>query len=234
MKIFELILQPISFHYLENFYSELKIKDIEKSEYERGFVDKILKDIKDEDTRKKLLVQFYSNQKGNKLTLISFLARKKIKTPGFMEELEKNYGVLLNCSDFMKEIKTTIDTINSYTELYKFIECDIIGEQSEYDYIIKKYQIARLKRYIRAVYDEDNPKPERKKFFNSKENDSEEWERIGSKRSKDEDDEDSYHNNNYYNYRGNYNNNYRGRGRGRGGRVGRGGRGFNRGFKKFN
>ena len=234
MKIFELILQPISFHYLENFYSELKIKDIEKSEYERGFVDKILKDIKDEDTRKKLLVQFYSNQKGNKLTLISFLARKKIKTPGFMEELEKNYGVLLNCSDFMKEIKTTIDTINSYTELYKFIECDIIGEQSEYDYIIKKYQIARLKRYIRAVYDEDNPKPERKKFFNSKENDSEEWERIGSKRSKDEDDEDSYHNNNYYNYRGNYNNNYRGRGRGRGGRAGRGGRGFNRGFKKFN
>ena len=234
MKIFELILQPISFHYLENFYSELKIKDIEKSEYERGFVDKILKDIKDEDTRKKLLVQFYSNQKGNKLTLISFLARKKIKTPGFMEELEKNYGVLLNCSDFMKEIKTTIDTINSYTELYKFIECDIIGEQSEYDYIIKKYQIARLKRYIRAVYDEDNPKPERNKFFNSKEIDSEEWERIGSKRSKDEDDEDSYHNNNYYNYRGNYNNNYRGRGRGRGGRVGRGGRGFNRGFKKFN
>ena len=234
MKIFELILQPISFHYLENFYSELKIKDIEKSEYERGFVDKILKDIKDEDTRKKLLMQFYSNQKGNKLTLISFLARKKIKTPGFMEELEKNYGVLLNCSDFMKEIKTTIDTINSYTELYKFIECDIIGEQSEYDYIIKKYQIARLKRYIRAVYDEDNPKPERKKFFNSKENDSEEWERIGSKRSKDEDDEDSYQNNNYYNYRGNYNNNYRGRGRGRGGRVGRGGRGFNRGFKKFN
>ena len=236
MKIFELILQPISFHYLENFYSELKIKDIEKSEYERGFVDKILKDIKDEDTRKKLLVQFYSNQKGNKLTLISFLARKKIKTPGFMEELEKNYGVLLNCSDFMKEIKTTIDTINSYTELYKFIECDIIGEQSEYDYIIKKYQIARLKRYIRAVYDEDNPKPERKKFFNSKENDSEEWERIGSKRSKDEDDEDSYrnNNNNYYNYRGNYNNNYRGRGRGRGGRAGRGGRGFNRGFKKFN
>ena len=234
MKIFELILQPISFHYLENFYSELKIKDIEKSEYERGFVDKILKDIKDEDTRKKLLVQFYSNQKGNKLTLISFLARKKIKTPGFMEELEKNYGVLLNCSDFIKEIKTTIDTINSYTELYKFIECDIIGEQSEYDYIIKKYQIARLKRYIRAVYDEDNPKPERKKFFNSKENDSEEWERIGSKRSKDEDDEDSYHNNNYYNYRGNYNNNYRGRGRGRGGRAGRGGRGFNRGFKKFN
>ena len=235
MKIFELILQPISFHYLENFYSELKIKDIEKSEYERGFVDKILKDIKDEDTRNKLLVQFYSNQKGNKLTLISFLARKKIKTPGFMEELEKNYGVLLNCSDFMKEIKTTIDTINSYTELYKFIECDIIGEQSEYDYIIKKYQIARLKRYIRAVYDEDNPKPERKKFFNSKENDSEEWERIGSKRSKDEDDEDSSHNNNnYYNYRGNYNNNYRGRGRGTRGRVGRGGRGFNRGFKKFN
>ena len=31
-----------------------------------------------------------------------------------MEELEKNYGVLLNCSDFMKEIKTTIENVKSY------------------------------------------------------------------------------------------------------------------------
>ena len=237
IKIFELIIGEKSFNYLENFYPELKIKDIEKSEYERGFVDKILKDIKDEAIRKKLLVQFYNNQKGNKLTLISFLARKKIKTPGFMEELEKNYGVLLNCSDFMKEIKTTIENVKSYTELYKFIDCDIIGNQSEYDYIIKKYQIAKLKRYIRAIYDEDNPKPERKKYFNKEKEDDEEWETIRSKNSKEneEDDEEYYYNNynnNYYNnYRGNYGN-YRGRGRGS--RGGRGGRGFKRGFKKFN
>ena len=40
----------------------------------------ILKDINDENIKKKLLTQFFENQKGNKLTLISFLARKKIKT----------------------------------------------------------------------------------------------------------------------------------------------------------
>ena len=154
-----------------------------------------------------------------------------------MEELEKNYGVLLNCSDFMKEIKTTIENVKSYTELYKFIDCDIIGNQSEYDYIIKKYQIAKLKRYIRAIYDEDNPKPERKKYFNKDKEDDEEWETIRSKNSKEnEEDEEEYYynnyNNNYYNnYRGNYGN-YRGRGRGS--RGGRGGRGFKRGFKKFN
>ena len=249
-KIFELINDKIYFSNFSKFFDEQKLKDIEKSEYDRGYADLILKDIHDENIKNKLLTQFFNNQKGNKLTLISFLARKKIKTPGFMEELEKNYGVLLNCSDFMKEIKTTIEEVKSYKELYKFIDCDIIGNQTEYDYIIKKYKIAKKKRYIRVVYDEDHPKPVKKGTFNKEndkkdkdeDSDDEEWETVGKKKGKDDEDADEeeddyyYNNNNYknnyhrnnnnYNYRGNYNN-YRGRGRG-----GRG-RGYNRGYRNY-
>ena len=241
--IFNYITERISYNTFVNIYPELKMKDIEKPEYDRGWADKILRDIKNEEIKKKLLTQFFNNQKGNKLTLISFLARKKIKTPGFMEELEKNYGVLLNCSDFMKEIKTTIENVKSYKELYKFIDCDLIGYLNEYEYIIRKYQIAKKKRYIRVVYDADNPKPEKKKYFNKEKNaydgnsedEVDEWETVGKKKSKeiDKDDDYYYHNNNYnHKYRGHYNNNYRGRGN-RGGRGERGGRGFRRGFRKF-
>ena len=229
-EIFELLKDKLMTYKLEKLYPEEKIKELEKSEYDKGFADEILKNIKDENVQKKLLNLFFNNQRGNKLLLISYLTRKKIKTPGFMEELEKNYGVLLNCSDYLKEIKTTIESINSYKELYKFIDCDIIGEQSEFDYIIKKYQIAKKKRYIKVYYDEDHPKPEKKKFYNKgkdlsksnndvENNDGEgEWETVGSKKNDDYNDDNNnyYNNNNYYhnNYQYHRGNNYhRGRGR---------------------
>ena len=231
-EIFELLKDKLMTYKLEKLYPEEKIKELEKSEYDKGFADEILKCIKDENVQKKLLNLFFNNQRGNKLLLISYLTRKKIKTPGFMDELEKNYGVLLNCSDYLKEIKSTIESINSYKELYKFIDCDLIGEQSEFDYIIKKYQIAKKKRYIKVYYDEDHPKPEKKKFYNKgkdlsksnndvENNDGEgEWETVGSKKNDDDynDDNNNYYNknnyyhNNYQNHRGN--NYYRGRGRG--------------------
>ena len=243
--IFKLVIDKSDHSNMEKFYSEDKMKEIEKSEYERGFVDNILKDINDENIKKKLLTQFFENQKGNKLTLISFLARKKIKTPGFMEELEKNYGVLLNCSDFLKEIKTIFEQVKSYKELYKFIGVDLIGDYNEFYYIIKTYRIAKKKRYIRAIYGDDFPKFERKKYYNKEKdyndyenydnnynynNDYEEesedkeedekWETVG-KKSKKGNNED---NNNYY-YNNNSNSNYRGRGFKNNYRGGRGGRG---------
>ena len=241
VKIFSLLQDKLMMYRLEKFYPEDKVKEIEKSEYDKGFADKILKNITDTDTKNKLLNLFFKNQKGNKLLLISYLTRKKIKTPGFMEELEKNYGVLLNCSDYLKEIKSTIENINSYKEMYKFIDCDLIGDQSEFDYIIKKYEIAKKKRYIKVYYDENNPKPEKKKYFykgkdlsksnqDGENNEEDEWETVGSKKNNENNDDDYYnsYNNNYYNNNYSHNNyqNYRGnnyhRGRGRGARRGYG------------
>ena len=245
-EIFKIELQNISFEDLKKIYPLEKMNEIEKCDYDKSYVDKILKDIKEENIKKKLLKQFYDNQKGNKLLIISYLARKKIKTPGFMEELEKNYGVLLNCHEFMKEIKSTIESINSYADLYKFVNCDLIGDQTEYDFIIRKYFIAKKKRYIKSYYNR-NYKLQRNKYFNKDKNkdndeynDSEdqdnddleneeeekekekeeegEWETVGKKKSND----NYYYNNDYHynnqNYRGNnYHRGGRGRGRGRGG-----------------
>ena len=241
VKIFSLLQDKLMMYRLDKFYPEDKVKEIEKSEYDKGFADKILKSITDTDTKNKLLNLFFKNQKGNKLLLISYLTRKKIKTPGFMEELEKNYGVLLNCSDYLKEIKSTIESINSYKEMYKFIDCDLIGDQSEFDYIIKKYEIAKKKRYIKVYYDENNPKPEKKKYFykgkdlsksnqDGENNEEDEWETVGSKKNNENNDDNYYnsYNNNYYNNNYSHNNyqNYRGnnhhRGRGRGARRGYG------------
>ena len=162
-----------------------------------------------------------------------------------MEEIEKNYGVLLNCSDFLKEIKTIFEQVKSYKELYKFIGVDLIGDYNEFYYIIKTYRIAKKKRYIRAIYGDDFPKFERKKYYNKEKdyndyenydnnynynNDYEEesedkeedekWETVG-KKSKKGNNED---NNNYY-YNNNSNSNYRGRGFKNNYRGGRGGRG---------
>ena len=235
-EILKLEMDKLMRYRVKKLYPEEKMKELEKSEYDKGNADKILRDIKEEEIKKKLLKHFFNNQRGNKLLLISYLSMKKIKTPGFMEELEKNYGVLLNGSDYLKEIKTTIDSVNSYTDLYKFINCDLIGDQGEYDYIIKKYEIAKKKRYIKTYYDENNPKPEKKKYFKGKdlsrqnEEDSG-WETVGDKKNDDDDisghnynNSNNYYHNNYKNYNNNYRgNNYRGRGRGRG-------RGNRRGF----
>ena len=59
--IFEYLLKISSLRELARFYPEQKLKDLDKSEYERGWADAILKDIKDEEIRKKLLVQFFNN-----------------------------------------------------------------------------------------------------------------------------------------------------------------------------
>ena len=242
-EIFELIESKIFFYEIKGLFTEEKMKEIERSEYDKNNANKILKDIKDEKIKQKLLKQFYSSQKGNKLSLISYLSQKKIKSPGFLEELEKNYGVLLDCSEFMKEIKTTLESVNSYKELYKFINCDLIGDQDEFDFIIKRYEIAKKKRYIKTFYDENNPRPVRKKYYNKEkdknnneynddEYDEEEgWETVGSKKNNN-DYENDYYNNSYYNknYNNYHNNNYRGnnyqRGRGRG-------RGNKRGYGRY-
>ena len=255
LDIFKFLEDKLLYYKIAKLYPEDKIKELEKSEYDKGYAGSILKDIKEEKIRKELLQQFFNNQRGNKLLLISYLSRKKIQSPGFMEELEKNYGVLLNCSDFLKEIKTTLESINSYKELYTFINCDLIGDKSEYDYIIQKYEIAKKKRYIKTYYDEKHPKPERKKYFNkgkdlSKDNkdnkdnkdenndkeeeddddNEEEWETVGSKKKNDNNNYNSYHNNNNYNnyYHNNNYHNYRGNNyqRGRG-------RGYRRGYGRY-
>jgi hypothetical protein len=128
-----------------------------KSDYEKKNVDKILKlvDIKYQND---LLNKFFDCQKGNKLLIISYLARKKIKTKGFLEELERNYGVLLNVSDFIKEIQINLKEIKSYKKLFEFVNCDLIKKLSEFDFIIKTYDLAKKKGYIKTFFESKKSK----------------------------------------------------------------------------
>ena len=128
-----------------------------KSDYEKKNVDKILKlvDIKYQND---LLNKFFDCQKGNKLLIISYLARKKIKTKGFLEELERNYGVLLNVSDFIKEIQINLKEIKSYKKLFEFVNCDLIKNLSEFDFIIKTYDLAKKKGYIKTFFESNKSK----------------------------------------------------------------------------
>ena len=126
-----------------------------KSDYDKNKVDEILKEV-DPKYHDSLLNQFYSSQKGNKLLIISYTARKKIKSKGFLEELEKNYGVLLNVSDFIKEIQINLKEINSYKKLFEFVDCDLIKDLSEYEYIIKTYGKSKKKKYIKTYFEPIN------------------------------------------------------------------------------
>ena len=128
-----------------------------KFDYEKKNVNKILKlvDIKYQND---LLNKFFDCQKGNKLLIISYLARKKIKTKGFLEELERNYGVLLNVSDFIKEIQINLKEIKSYKKLFEFVNCDLIKNLSEFDFIIKTYDLAKKKGYIKTYFESNKSK----------------------------------------------------------------------------
>ena len=58
-------------------------------------VDEILKN--DLINNKDEIIKYgFKRQKGNQLYLISFFALKKVGEPGFLEELEKTYGIYLD------------------------------------------------------------------------------------------------------------------------------------------
>ena len=95
--------------------------------------------------------KIYTSQKGNSLMLVSMMARKKMKKVNFFEKLEKNYGVFLDASNFIDEIRQKIGQIKTYSDLYKYIRCTLIKSDdvySEIDIISDAYSEAKIKEYI--------------------------------------------------------------------------------------
>ena len=69
----------------------------------------------------------------------------------FLEKLEKNYGVFLDASNFIDEIRQKIGQIKTYSDLYKYIRCTLIKSDdvnSEIDIISDAYSEAKIKEYI--------------------------------------------------------------------------------------
>ncbi|MBP5421929.1 MAG: hypothetical protein J6Y78_05740, partial [Paludibacteraceae bacterium] len=117
--------------------------------YEGYQVNEILKGGNESTDSSDILGYAYESQKGNQLLLITFSVLKKLEEKGFMEELEKNYGIYLGVDAFLEEIKQKLKEIKSFKSLYEFIGTELGQEKTEMNLIVESYEKAKKKRYIR-------------------------------------------------------------------------------------
>ena len=116
--------------------------------YEGYQVNEILKGGNESNTSD-ILAYAYESQKGNQLLLITFSVLKKLEEKGFLEELEKNYGIYLGVDAFLQEIKQKLREVKSFKSLYEFIGTELGQGKSELDLIVESYEEAKKRRYIR-------------------------------------------------------------------------------------
>ena len=150
-KLREIILKNLNF---QEYFGYLLTKDGET--YDNFQVHELLKTLSD-NKKNEFLETAFKSQKGNYLLLITFFAQKKIEEKGFLEQLEKNYGVYLDVDNFIKDMNHKISEIKTYKQLFEYIGADFIKEDKYKDkddlgLIIDSYQKALEKKYI-------NPKP---------------------------------------------------------------------------
>ena len=119
----------------DNFLKEKRKKYLKKTNEEL---------LSDED----YLNNFYQTQNGNKLLLI-FFVQKKIEENGFLNKLEKNYGVDLEVDDFIKEMKEKLSEIKSYSQFFQYIDSEYCKNKSNAEMIRDAYKKTNLIHYIR-------------------------------------------------------------------------------------
>ena len=126
-------------------------RDIRSGLYDSCQVNEILKGNNDNSYEiKEMLKYAYESQKGNQLLIITFLVLNKLRERGFMEELEKNYGIYVEVDDFFLNMKQKLKEIKGYKELYDFIKVDLGKDKTELEIIIDAYEKAKRKGYIKA------------------------------------------------------------------------------------
>ena len=126
-------------------------RDIRSGLYDSCQVNEILKGNNDNSYEiKEMLKYAYESQKGNQLLIIMFLVLNKLRERGFMEELEKNYGIYVEVDDFFLNMKQKLKEIKGYKELYDFIKVDLGKDKTELEIIIDAYEKAKRKGYIKA------------------------------------------------------------------------------------
>ena len=118
--------------------------------YDNYKVDEFLKNnnIQNKD---EIVKNAFESQRGNKLLIITFFAQKKIEEEGFMEELEKNYGVYLDVDNFIKDMKQKLKEINNYKDLFEYIGSEFGRDKDDFELIIESYGKAKKKGYIRNI-----------------------------------------------------------------------------------
>ena len=114
-------------------------------------VEEILKGNERIQDTTKSLNYAYQSQRGNQLLIITFYALKKIEEKGFMEELEKAYGIYLGVDEFVKELKKKLQEINSFKLLHEYVGVELEQEKTELDLVVEAYEKAKQKKYIRDL-----------------------------------------------------------------------------------
>ena len=138
-------------HFSEFFEEDERV--IKDQLYEGYQVNEILKGINDSHNTSEILGYAYESQRGNQLLLITFSVLKKLEEKGFMEELEKNYGIYLGVDSFLQEIKEKLKEIKSFKSLYQFIGTELGEDKTELELIAESYEKAKKRGYIRDPYE---------------------------------------------------------------------------------
>ena len=74
-----------------------------------------------------------------------------------MTELENNYGVYMDIENYMKDINRKITDTHYYKDLFDFMQADVVfKDEDEYQTIIKSYQRAKQKKYIKTIIDSES------------------------------------------------------------------------------
>ena len=121
------------------------IKKIIRNEvnlYLKKTIDELLND---ED----FIKYVYRSQRGNNLLLITFFAQKKMEEKGFLNELEKNYGIYLEVDNFIKEMRQKLNDIQTYGQLFEYIGSKFGRNKTDQELLKKAFEKAKLKGYIR-------------------------------------------------------------------------------------
>ena len=121
------------------------IKKIIRNEvnlYLKKTIDELLND---ED----FIKYVYRSQRGNNLLLITFFAQKKMEEKGFLNELEKNYGIYLEVDNFIKEMRQKLNDIQTYGQLFEYIGSEFGRNKTDQELLKKAFEKAKLKGYIR-------------------------------------------------------------------------------------
>ena len=121
------------------------IKKIIRNEvnlYLKKTIDELLND-------ENFIKYVYRSQRGNNLLLITFFAQKKIEEKGFLNELEKNYGIYLEVDNFIKEMRQKLNEVQTYGQLFEYIGSEFGRNKTDQDLLKKAFEKAKLKGYIR-------------------------------------------------------------------------------------
>ena len=125
------------------------------SRYNNFQVSDILRDgnIKNKD---EIVQTLFDSQRGNKLLIITFFAQKKIEEKGFLEELEKNYGIYLEVDDFIEEMQKKLDEIKTFKQLLEYVGSDFGKDKTDLEIIIEAYDKAKEKNYLKPTNNQIN------------------------------------------------------------------------------